>query len=141
MVKGLSLRAYAIALAIFVLGGVAGAAASYAVSERNERELADGGFEAFEQRRLRGLTRKLDLSDEQKDRVRGILREEREARRKLTREVFERCGEPLGHHRDQADARIRAVLNPEQQKRYDEIVRDHRHDPLGGHPRRGPGGR
>jgi Spy/CpxP family protein refolding chaperone len=135
MVNRARLRTYAIALAIFVLGAVAGGAVSYALSERHQREFAEGGVEAFEQRKLRGLVRKLDLSDDQKERVRAILRDQRETRRKLTREVFERCGESLGHHRDQADARIRAVLGPEQQKRFDELLRDHRHDPLGGSPR------
>ncbi len=130
MVKVLNLKSYAIALLIFVLGAVAGAAAWHAVVEHDERELAAGGFEGFERRRLRALARKLELSDEQTERVRAILREDRDARRKLTEEVFERCGEPLGLHREKSDARIRALLNPEQQKRFDEFVRDHRH---GGH--------
>ena len=127
MVKGQSLRAYAIGLAIFVLGGVAGGAASHALSERDERELAADGFEGFERRKLRALTRKLELSDEQRERVRAVMREDHEARRKLTEDVFERCGVPLEKHRGEIDARIRALLDPEQQRRFDELVRERRH--------------
>ncbi|HVJ14797.1 MAG TPA: hypothetical protein VM686_05125 [Polyangiaceae bacterium] len=136
MVKGQSLRVYAMGLAIFVLGGVAGGAVSHALSERDERELAADGFEGFERRKLRALTRKLELSDEQKDRVRAILREDRGARRKLTEEAFARCGQPLEQHRADTDARIRQLLNPEQKKRFEELVRVRR-DPFHGHPPHG----
>ncbi len=134
MVKSLELRSYAIALAIFAFGAVAGAAVWHALSEHDERELAASGFEGFERRKLRALSRKLDLSDEQNERVQTILREDRDARRKLTEEVFERCGQPLGQHREKTDARIRAVLNAEQQKRFDEFVR-HQHRDFRGPPR------
>jgi Spy/CpxP family protein refolding chaperone len=138
MVKGQNLRVYAVALAIFVLGGVAGGAVAHALSERDERELAAGGFEGFEQRKLRALTRKLDLSDEQRERVRVILREDRGARRKMTEEAFARCGKPLEQHRSETDARIRELLNPEQKQRFEEIAR-RRRDPFHGPPPpRGP---
>jgi Spy/CpxP family protein refolding chaperone len=139
MVSRFRLRAWVAALGIFVLGAVTGGAASHALMERKHRDLAAGGFEGFERRRIGALTRKLDLSDEQAEKVRAILQQDRESRRKLTEDVFERCGEPLEQHRDQVDTRIRAVLSPEQSKRYEKFMREHRHDPFQGPPR-GPGG-
>jgi len=127
MVKSLGLRTYLIALVIFLLGGVAGAGISHALSERSQRDLVAGGFDGFERRKVRALKRKLDLSDEQVESVRRILREDREKRRKLTEEVFERCGVPLERHRGEVDERIRAVLDPEQQKRFERLPRRQRH--------------
>jgi Spy/CpxP family protein refolding chaperone len=140
MVSRASLKIYAIALGIFLLGGVAGGAVSHGLSEHRHREFAAGGPEAFERRKVSAMVRKLSLSEEQEAHVRSILREDRESRRELTEQVFERCGEPLRAHRDAADQKIRAVLTPEQQKRYEKLVGERRLDPFAGPPPHHHGG-
>jgi Spy/CpxP family protein refolding chaperone len=74
-------------------------------------------------RRLRGWARALDLSDEQRQRVREIADRHRPARRTAMAEVMERCGEPLRASKAALDVEIRAVLAPAQQERFDVLVR------------------
>jgi Spy/CpxP family protein refolding chaperone len=47
--------------------------------------------------------------------------------------VMEKCGSPLAEQKQKMDGEIRAVLTPEQQKRYDELQEKHRDRlPFGG---------
>ncbi len=78
----------------------------------------------FEHRRLGALSHRLDLDDAQEDKVRVIMAKSGQARRELTRAMMDRCGDPLRAQKAQMDAEIRALLRPDQQTRYDALVKD-----------------
>jgi Spy/CpxP family protein refolding chaperone len=118
-----------------MVGGIAGAAGATAWVERGYAELlSDERREQREVRRLRALSRELDLSAAQEDKVRSIMQAHRAEHRRLTREMFERCGEPVRKHKETIDAEIRAVLDPQQQQRFDELAALHRERFLFGSP-------
>lgn len=127
-------KGYAVLAGVFVLGAVAGGGASYAYVERQYAEVLARDDRGVDARRLRALGRQLDLSREQRARIREISERHRGERRELMRSAMERCGDPLAKHRQKLEAEIRAVLSPEQQRRYDEILERQRE-------RLGPGGR
>jgi len=117
------LKGYGALLIVFVLGTVVGGAVSRGMLERREgRAFRDRSM--FEQRRVRALARRLDLSDAQSDQVRAIMAKYGAERRQLTREMLERCAGPLRDQKARMDAEIRAQLAPEQQARYDQLVKD-----------------
>jgi Spy/CpxP family protein refolding chaperone len=113
---------YLLLAAAFVVGVACGGGAAFAyVAQRHTAILRDDG-RGPEPRRLRILTRKLDLDAAQEQRVRAILMEDRDTMRDLGRSMFERCGEPLREQKARVDAAIRSVLRPEQRQRYDELL-------------------
>ena len=124
MVNAKRYKAYGALAGVFLLGSVAGASASWALSQREFRALA-GDRSAFEKRRLHALSRELDLSDEQRDQIAAIFEKHHDERRELTRDVFEKCGEPLREHKAKLTSEIHAVLKPEQRDRYDALMREH----------------
>jgi Spy/CpxP family protein refolding chaperone len=121
------LYGYLILVAAFVVGVACGGGAAFAyVAEKHAAMLRDDA-RGPETRRLRGLVRKLDLDADQEQRIRAILTKNREVVRELGRDMMERCGGGLREHRARVDADIRAVLRPDQQRRYDEL-REERHE-------------
>ncbi len=123
MVNKQRLRAYALLVFVFVLGMVAGGGAAFAYSLREYREFASGGDEAFERRRIEAMAAELELSAEQKERVRKIFENHREEHRRLLRSVFERCGKSMEAHRAKVHAEIQSLLTPEQRVRHDDLVK------------------
>jgi Spy/CpxP family protein refolding chaperone len=150
MVSTRRFKSYGVLVAVFLLGGAAGAGATYAsVQHRYARIFSSGDGEFMASRRLDGLSRKLDLDASQREKVREIMTRHREKRHELARKMFESCGEPLQKDKTEMDAEIRAVLRPEQLSLWDQVVaaqRDHfafGPDAFGGERgggRRGPGG-
>jgi hypothetical protein len=129
-------RAYAIVVGVFLVGGIAGAAGATAWTERRYADLlSDDRRDQREARRLRALSRELELSPEQEDKVRSIMQAHRDEHRRLIREMFEGCGEPVRKHKAAIDAEIRPLLRPAQQKRFAELAALHRERFLGGKPR------
>src|SRR6267143_3995551 len=111
------LKIWLVLLVVFVLGTVTGAALgglyrSRASSERPEKAI----HERFEKMR-----RELNLTDEQTKSVSAILDETRNEYRSLRAELRPRFDEP----RQKARARIRALLTPEQQPKFDAMVAQH----------------
>lgn len=109
---------------VFLLGLLAGGAGSRALLQRRYGRLFKDPSALFERRRLGALARRLNLDDTQEDRVRDILSKYAGQRRSLTRDIMDRCGAPLRAHKAQLDAEIRAVLRPDQQARYDLLLKD-----------------
>jgi len=110
-------------MAVFVLGVATGAALTGLYRSRAS------GPEARERamhERFEKMRRELNLTDEQTTAVRTILDETRNEYRALKTELRPRFEEP----RQKARARIRALLNPEQQKKFDAMVaqQDAQHD-------------
>jgi Spy/CpxP family protein refolding chaperone len=122
----------AVLVAVFALGAMAGGGGTYAWLRRDDLAAEDdrGGRSP---RRLRALERSLDLTPSQRDQVRAIMAESGDQRRQIAQEMYERCGDGLRTHHDGVSARIRALLTPEQQARFDAITAEQRDRfPFGG---------
>jgi hypothetical protein len=118
------LKGYGAMLLVFVLGVLAGGAGSRAMLQRRYARLFRDRFSVFEHRRLGALSHRLALDDAQEDKVRGIMAKYGQERRELARAMYDQCGEPLRTQKAQMDSEIRALLRPDQQTRYDELVKD-----------------
>ncbi len=108
------LKVWAVLIAIFLLGGVTGAALDGVYRSR----AAGGRSEAHRrdpEEQFATMRRELSLSDEQASAIRAILEESRSEFRTLRAEVKPRYDEV----RQRARTRMRALLNPEQQQRFD----------------------
>ncbi|HMJ56490.1 MAG TPA: hypothetical protein VK540_30695 [Polyangiaceae bacterium] len=117
---------YVVLAAAFAVGVACGGGAAFAyIAQKHAAILRDDG-RGPESRRLRILTRKLDLDTDQEQRIRAILTKDRDDVRDLGRQMFERCGEPLRDQKARVDTAIRSVLRPEQQRRYDELLDERR---------------
>jgi Spy/CpxP family protein refolding chaperone len=119
---GLRLKIWLVLVAVFAFGCVTGAALDGLYRSRaggrdgercGEEERARKAEAHFE--RMRG---ELGLSEEQAAKVRAVLDETRDEYRRLHAEVRPRFEEP----RLKARARIRALLAPEQQQKFDALA-------------------
>ena len=128
------LKGYGAFALVFVLGLLAGGAGSRALLQRRYARLFKDPSAVFERRRLGALARRLDLDDAQENRVRDIMNKYGAQRRGLTRDIMDRCGAPLRTQRTQLDAEIRTVLRPDQQARYDLLIKDRETHPPPGAP-------
>ena len=127
------LKGYAALVLVFVLGILIGGAGSRAMLQRRYRAMFRDRGAVFENRRLGALAHRLKLDDAQEDRVRDILGKYAKQRRDLTREIMDRCGAPLHAQKSRMDSEIRALLRPDQQTRYDQLIKDSEtHPPPGG---------
>ena len=111
------LKVWLVLLVVFVLGSITGAALtglyrSRAGADRPERAM----HERFEKMR-----RELNLTDEQTKSVSAILDDTRNEYRSLRAELRPRFEEP----RQKARTKIRALLTPEQQQKFDALVAQH----------------
>ena len=120
-----TLKIWLVLLVVFVLGSVTGAALTGLYRSR----AGGGGAEAHERamhERFEKMRSELSLTDQQTTSVRTILDETRNEYRALRTELRPRFEEP----RMKARTRIRALLTPEQQKKFDAMVaqQDAQHD-------------
>jgi Spy/CpxP family protein refolding chaperone len=117
---------YLVLAAAFAVGVACGGGAAFAyVAQKHAAMLREDG-RGPETRRLRVLTRKLDLDSDQEQRIRAILTKDRDTMRDLGRSMFDRCGDPLREQKARVESDIRNVLRPDQQRRYDELLDDRR---------------
>ena len=116
------LKVLLVLVVVFVLGSITGAALT---GLYRSRAGADHPEKAMHER-FEKMRRELNLTDEQTTAVRAILDETREEYRTLRTELRPRFEEP----RQKARTRIRALLTPEQQQRFDAMVaqQDAKHD-------------
>ena len=129
------IKGYLVIVGVFLVGTMAGAAGATAWVERGYADLLNEDRRTQrEARRLRALSRELELTAEQEQKVRSVMQSHRDEHARLTREMFDRCGESVRRHKATIDAEIRAVLRPEQQKRFDELAALHRERFLYGAP-------
>jgi len=120
-----NLKAVGILFAVFALGTVAGAGGAFAYTRDEIRDLADQPA-MHEARRLRALSRRLALSDEQERQLKGALNRRRKERREVWMRTMERCGDPIRQQKAELDAEIRKVLNDEQRAKFDRFLAEHR---------------
>lgn len=120
-------KGYLVLGAVFVLGAAAGGAGAHAFdARRHAAVLGEGGRRVFEMRRMHALSRKLDLDGAQEQKIGAIFEAEHAEMRTLSRDMMDKCGQPLRDHKAKIEAQIRAVLRPDQQKRFDELVEERR---------------
>jgi Spy/CpxP family protein refolding chaperone len=117
------IKAIGLLAAVFVLGGISGASVTFAYSRHELAEMSFPPGLRPPQARLRGLSRALDLTDAQAKQVRTILDRHHGDRRLAWDEIVEKCGEPIRKQKAAVDAEIRALLNPDQQRRFDALSR------------------
>jgi len=119
------LKIWLVLLGVFVLGCVTGAALTGLYRSRASGDRPEAREKAMHER-FENMRRELNLTDEQTTAVRAILDETREEYRTLRTELRPRFEEP----RQKARTRIRALLTPEQQQRFDAMVaqQDAKHD-------------
>jgi|SRR6267154_213905 len=120
-----TLKIWLVLLVVFLLGSVTGAALTGLYRSR----AGGGGAEAHDRamhERFEKMRIELKLTDQQTTFVRTILDETRNEYRTLRTELRPRFEEP----RMKARARIRALLTPEQQQKFDALVaqQDAQHD-------------
>jgi len=118
------LKGYGALLLVFTLGILLGGAGSRAMLQNRYRSMFRDPEKMFEHRRVGAISRRLKLDDTQEDRARDIFSKYGKQRRVLTREIMTRCGAPLHAQKVQMDSEIRALLRPDQQARYDQLVKD-----------------
>ncbi|AUX27392.1 hypothetical protein SOCEGT47_079800 [Sorangium cellulosum] len=130
----------AVLAAVFLFGGVAGAALGHGVTLHHLRAtFRRPPAEARAQFRLEAMRRRLDLTDAQESEIEAILAEAELERERLLAE----CRPGLDALRDGTDARVKGVLTADQRAQYErfEAMRRRRPGPPDGpgHHHRGRG--
>ena len=109
-------RSIVVLLGTFVLGGVGGAFGMQAYHRVHfAHELAGPPGRARMHFRMAAMTRQLDLTRDQRKKIEAIF-EKHEGER---RAIFKQCAPGFEKLRGQIDSEIRAVLNADQQKKFD----------------------
>ena len=111
------LKIWLVLVVVFLLGGVTGAALTGLYRSRASADRSESRERAMNER-FEKLRQELKLDDQQTTAVRAILDETRNEYRNLRTELRPRFEEP----RLKARARIRTLLNAEQQQKFDAIV-------------------
>ena len=107
---------WTVLVAVFLLGSVTGAALSGLIRSR-----ASGGRDSRERsasERFAKMRAELNLTDQQTTQIKTILDDTKNEYKALRTELKPRFDEP----RLKARAKIRALLTPEQQQKFDAIV-------------------
>jgi hypothetical protein len=126
-------KAAAILIAVFLLDGLAGGAVARTMAMRELAGVMRGPpSEARARFRMEAMRRHLDLDDAQAKQLETIVADAETERETL----MNACKPGLDELRERTEARIRAVLRPDQLARHEEMEK-HRPGPPGG-PRHGP---
>lgn len=114
---------------IFGLGAASGAIVTHMVERAKLESFIKGGPELKEETLVLRLTKKLDLDKQQQEQVRNIVHENHLAMRQVRRQ----CRPQIETILEQGQARIKAVLKPEQQKKFRELIEERKrhHQPEG----------
>lgn len=120
-----TLKIWLVLVVVFVLGCVTGVALTGLYRSRASGDRPEARERAMNER-FEKMRSELSLTDQQTTAVRTILDETRNEYRALRTELRPRFDEP----RQKARARIRALLTPEQQQKFDAMVaqQDAKHD-------------
>jgi hypothetical protein len=132
MVSSTRAKAYAALAGSFLLGALAAGGGYHAVAERRMDAAFGGDRDAFEVRRVKAMSRELDLRAEQETRILEIFRRNAPERGRLLREQVATCGAPMEAHRERIDGEIRSVLYPDQRPKFEALRAEHRRRLFGG---------
>jgi hypothetical protein len=119
-------KGYALIAGTFLLGIATGGGISYASMQRHYARMFRDRPEVLEGRRFGALAHRLELDDGQRVKVRAIVDKYSEDRRRLTREMFQQCGDKVKGAQDDLDAQMRAALRPDQVPRYESLAKERR---------------
>jgi Spy/CpxP family protein refolding chaperone len=111
------LKMWLVLVAVFVLGSVTGVALTGLYRSRAAGDRPETREKAMHER-FEKMRTELKLTDEQTKAVQAIIDETRNEYRALRTELRPRFEEP----RQKARARIRALLTPEQQQKFDGMI-------------------
>jgi hypothetical protein len=135
-------KAISLLSGVFVLGAVAGTGGTLAlqISSRIESHRFDPARRG--ELSLHALTRRLDLDSTQQRKMAEILERHAPMRRRVMQEVMAQCGSAFREEKERLDDEIRAILNPQQRTRFEQIAERQRERMFSpsGHPGRGRGG-
>jgi Spy/CpxP family protein refolding chaperone len=136
------LKAIGLLVGVFVLGAIAGTGGTLAFQTSNRLESHRFDPSRRGELSLQALTRRLDLSDAQQRKIAEILERHAPTRRRVMQEVMEQCGSAFREEKARLDDEIRAILNPQQRARFEQIAERQRERMFSpsGHPGRGRGG-
>jgi hypothetical protein len=109
-------------LLVFLLGALAGAAVVHRVDRQRVEAVLSGRGGATADLIVRRLTRSLDLDPAQRDQVRAIVTETRRDIVEIRKPVQAQVEAAIERSR----ARVRAILRPDQQEKFDRIQAEHR---------------
>jgi len=117
---------------VFALGAASGAVATHMFHRDRMETFIKGGPESREEFIVSRLSRKLDLDTRQQVQVRTIVHENHRAMREVRKQQHPQIQAIL----DQGQSRISAVLRPEQQEKFRQIIEERRkhHSPEGPQP-------
>ena len=111
-------KIWLVLVAVFVLGAVTGGALTGLYRSRASSTAGRDNRERAMKDRFEKMRQELNLTEQQTTQVRAILDETRNEYRTLREELRPRFDEP----RMKARAKIRALLDADQQKRFDALV-------------------
>jgi uncharacterized membrane protein len=109
-------------LLVFLLGALAGAAVVHRVDRQRVEAVLSGRGGATADLIVRRLTRSLDLDPAQRDQVRAIVTETRRDIVEIRKPVQAQVEAAIERSR----ARVRVILRPDQQEKFDRIQAEHR---------------
>lgn len=120
-----TLKIWLVLVVVFILGCVTGAALTGLYRSRASGDRPEARERAMNER-FEKMRSELSLTDQQTTAVKTIIDETRNEYRALRTELRPRFDEP----RQKARARIRALLTPEQQQKFDAMIaqQDAKHD-------------
>jgi Spy/CpxP family protein refolding chaperone len=115
----IKLQVWLLIAVVFALGGVTGASLDrlYFSNHNTARNEIPGRGPRGPNRMVERLRSDLNLNDEQVQKIKSVFEE---SRKEFHPSRFAECP-GVKESRDRTRARVREVLTPEQQKRYDEI--------------------
>ncbi len=122
---------------VFLFGVVTGVAISLRLVQKRVHEVVESGPRELENVIVRRLSHELELDGAQRTKIREITTETREA----LRAIRQASAPQVEKIRKESEAKIRALLTPEQLTKYDQLVAEKRD--YWNHPprhRRPPGG-
>jgi Spy/CpxP family protein refolding chaperone len=109
-------------LLVFLLGALAGAAVVHRVDRQGAEGILSGRGGATADLIVRRLSRSLDLDSAQRDQVRAIVTETRREIIEIRKPVQAQVEATIERSR----ARVRAILRPDQQEKFDRIRSERR---------------
>jgi Spy/CpxP family protein refolding chaperone len=103
---------------IFLLGGACGAIVTHMAHQARQEAFVHGDPAAREAAIVKRLTRKLDLDQRQQEQVKAIIHENHVAMQEVRRKSHPQIEAIL----DQGQKGINAILRPEQQAKFQQII-------------------
>lgn len=113
-----NIKAIAGILLIFALGAASGSIVTHMIARAHLESFINGGQHAREDVIVKRLAKKLDLDNRQLEQVRTIVQETHTGIQQVRKQARPQVEALL----EQGQKRISALLNPDQQKKFDKMI-------------------